>query len=97
MLDKESSMTGDYTKDFEDFKRTEVVSLLNNQGNTYEEAAVICMDKYRENGNLLFVVNTKTAAAEIYRNVVQQCRGRNQGKSGSPQHKYVSGAQTQGD
>ena len=71
MLDKESSMTGDYTKDFEDFKRTEVVSLLNNQGNTYEEAAVICMDKYRENGNLLFVVNTKTAAAEIYSNVVQ--------------------------
>lgn len=36
MLDKDSSMTGDYTKDFEDFKRTEVVSLLNNQGNTYE-------------------------------------------------------------
>lgn len=27
------------------------------------------MDKYRENGNLLFVVNTKTAAAEIFRNV----------------------------
>lgn len=71
MLDKDSSMTGDYTKDFEDFKRTEVVSLLNNQGNTYEEAAVICMDKYRENGNLLFVVNTKTAAAEIFRNVTQ--------------------------
>lgn len=71
MLDKDSSMTGDYTKDFEDFKRTEVVSLLNNQGNTYEEAAVICMDKYRENGNLLFVVNTKTATAEIFRNVTQ--------------------------
>ena len=29
------------------------------------------MDKYRENGNLLFVVNTKTAAAEIFRNVTQ--------------------------
>lgn len=69
LLDKDSSMTGDYTKDFEDFKRTEVVSLLNNKGNTYEEAATICMDKYRENGNLLFVVNTKTAAAEIFRNV----------------------------
>lgn len=79
MLDKDSSMTGDYTKDFEDFKRTEVVSLLNNQGNTYEEAAVICMDKYRENGNLLFVVNTKTAAAEIFRKptiiwVIDECR-----------------------
>lgn len=71
ILDENNSMTGDYTKDFQSFKRTEVVSLLDNKGNTYEEAAAICMDKYRENGNLLFVVNTKTAAAEIFKNVTR--------------------------
>lgn len=69
VLDENSSMTGDYTADFENFKRTEVVSLLNNKGYDYSEAADICMEKYRENGNLLVIVNTKSAAAELFNRI----------------------------
>jgi len=70
ILDEESSMTGDYKKDFADFKRTKIIPLLNNKGGySYCEAAAVCMDKYRENGNVLFVVNTKDAAAKVYSEV----------------------------
>lgn len=70
MLDKESSMTGDYKQDFVDFARTKITPLLDNKGGySYGEAAAVCMDKYRENGNILFVVNTKDAAAKVYSEV----------------------------
>lgn len=66
-LDELSSMTGDYTEDFELFRRTRAIPLLKNGGYSYEEAAEICMEKFRENGNLLLIVNTKAAAAEMFR------------------------------
>ncbi len=67
LLDENSSVTGECTKDFENFRRTRVIPLLDNKGGyTYEEAAAVCMDKYRENGNVLFIVNTKDAAAKVY-------------------------------
>lgn len=70
ILDENSSMTGDYKQDFVDFKRTKIIPLLNNKGGySYCEAAAVCMDKYRENGNVLFVVNTKDAATKIYSEV----------------------------
>lgn len=67
LLDENSSVTGECTEDFENFRRTRVIPLLDNKGGyTYEEAAAVCMDKYRENGNVLFIVNTKDAAAKVY-------------------------------
>ena len=70
ILDENSSMTGDYKQDFVDFARTKITPLLDNKGGySYGEAAAVCMDKYRENGNILFVVNTKDAATKIYSEV----------------------------
>lgn len=66
-LDDRQSMTGDYSGDFAAFRRTKAVALLRNRGYSYDEAAAFCMEKYRENGDMLLVVNTKKAAAELFR------------------------------
>ena len=60
-------MTGDYSGNFAAFRRTKAVALLRNRGYFYDETAAFCMEKYRENGDLLLVVNTKKAAAELFR------------------------------
>lgn len=76
ILDENSSMTGDYKQDFVDFARTKITPLLDNKGGySYGEAAAVCMDKYRENGNILFVVNTKDAATKIYSEVSNLNKG----------------------
>lgn len=67
--DESFSMTGDYSEDFEVFCRTEIIAKLNKYGYTYKEAAEFCYDKYKENGNLLVVVNTKSSALELYRDI----------------------------
>lgn len=67
MLDERSSMTGDFTADFEAFRRTRAVPLLKNGGYDYDEAAALCMEKFRQNGDLLVIVNTKRSAAEMFR------------------------------
>ena len=69
IIDKNYSMTGDYDKDFLAFKRNEIISMVRCGGYSYEEAADFCIEKYHEEGNLLFVVNTKTAAFSIYQEV----------------------------
>lgn len=65
-IDADSSMTGDYSGDFLEFKRNEVLPVLRRGGYSYEEAAEFCVEKYMEEGNVLFVVNTKTAAFRIF-------------------------------
>ena len=67
MLDERSSMTGDFSGDFDAFRRTRAVPLLKNGGYDYDEAAEICMQKFRENGDLLVIVNTRRSAAEMFR------------------------------
>ena len=67
LMDSEDSMTGETEEDFEIFRRTEIISHVTPYGMTYEEAADFSAEKYEENGNLLIVVNTKTAAREMYR------------------------------
>ena len=59
-------MTGDYSQDFERFRRTRLVSQITKAGYTYDEAAGFCYDKYLESGSLLVVVNTKKSAAMLY-------------------------------
>lgn len=66
LLDENELITGDYSEDFEKFRRTETKLLVKNGGYSAEEAADICMGKFRENGNLLVIVNTKSAAAELF-------------------------------
>lgn len=66
------SMTGDYSGDFLAFKRNEIISALRKSGYTYVEAAKFCMEKYRTEGTVLFVVNTKAAAFEIYQELCKQ-------------------------
>lgn len=67
LLDKEnSSMTGAYEADFLALKRNCLVPELNVKGYSFDEAALYCMEKYKKNGQVLFVVNTKKAAIELY-------------------------------
>lgn len=66
VLDQKSSMTGDYEPDFRHLKRNRLVPVKNMKGQTYDEAAVFCKEKFEEKGSILFVVNTKKAALELY-------------------------------
>lgn len=66
LLDEKSSMTGNYERDFEALKRTELVPANALQPYSYEEAADFCMEKSEEKGNVLFIVNTRKAAVELF-------------------------------
>ncbi len=68
-MDVNSSMTGDYDEDFLAFKRNEILSLVTKSGYSYAEAADFCVQKFEEEGNVLFVVNTKLAAYRIYQEI----------------------------
>ena len=68
------SMTGDITKDFEVFRRTEVISEVTPCGHSYDEAAEFCMQKFGENGNLLLIVNTKLAAKSMFERLRERCK-----------------------
>lgn len=74
--DSASSMTGDITQDFEVFKRTEVIAdpKLLAYGYSYDEAADFCLDKFTENGNLLLIVNTKSAAKNMFEKLCKRCQ-----------------------
>lgn len=66
LLDEKSSMTGTYEGDFEALKRTELVPVDHLRPYSYEEAADFCREKSEENGNVLFIVNTRKAAVELF-------------------------------
>lgn len=67
LLDSNESMTGDYAEDFKVFKRIEMVNRIRSVGYSYDETAEFCFDRFCENGNLLVVVNTKPAAANLFK------------------------------
>ncbi len=66
ILDEEKDMAGDHSRDFEVFKRTQIIPELEKYGYETEEAVDFCYEKFRENGNLLVIVNTKAQAKEMY-------------------------------
>ena len=68
-IGKNSSITGDYSGDFLAFKRNEVIPMMRRGGYSYEEAADFCVNQYSKEGNVLFVVNTKTAAFRIFQEI----------------------------
>ncbi|MBR0484404.1 MAG: CRISPR-associated helicase Cas3', partial [Oscillospiraceae bacterium] len=67
LIDSESSMTGNVTEDFEIFHRTKLISEVTAYGYSYEEAADFCKEKFLKQGNLLVIVNTKSAAGNLFR------------------------------
>lgn len=72
-LDKNESMTGDYTADFDVFRRTEMISDIYPYGYSYDEAVDYCTGHFKKAGDLLVIVNTKTAAYEIYDRIKEKC------------------------
>lgn len=74
LLDREESMTGDYSTDFESFKRTELISAIRAEQYTYEQAADYAYQKYIENQNLLMIMNTKKSAVELFGLLKERCR-----------------------
>ncbi len=75
IMDEKNSMTGEWTQDFEVFRRTEIVPCIEPCGYTYEQAADFCFGRLEENGNLLVVVNTKAAALRIYEIIKERAEG----------------------
>ncbi|MCM1524982.1 MAG: CRISPR-associated helicase Cas3' [Ruminococcus sp.] len=73
ILDGEESMTGDCSEYFDSFKRTRLISDIRTEQYTYEQAADYAYEKYLENGNLLMIMNTKKAAAELFGLLKEKC------------------------
>lgn len=69
IMDEKCSMTGDFTEDFEVFHRTDIISEADAYGMTYDEAAEYSCGRFREAGNLLVIVNTKSAALAMYERI----------------------------
>ena len=66
LLDERADMIENYAEDFEVFKRTEMIPAMQKYGYDIDEATLFCEQKFKENGNLLLIVNTKKQAREMY-------------------------------
>lgn len=66
ILDEKDSMTGETMEDFNAFRRTKLIYKDKKGGYSYDEAADFCKELFAENGSLLMVVNTKSAAKEMF-------------------------------
>ncbi len=73
LIDENESMSGDYSKDFEVFKRTDIISAIEPYGFDFEKSAEFCHEKFSENGNLLVIVNTKRSALNLYKQLAELC------------------------
>lgn len=72
LLDELHSMTGDHTADFERFRRTQLTDSRRKQGYSFGETADFCFERFRENGNVLLIVNTKKAAEAVYQELKER-------------------------
>lgn len=73
ITDENASMTGDFSEDFEIFKRTEIIPRFDAYGYSYEETAEFCAERFAESGNLLVIVNTKSSALKMYDLIKEKC------------------------
>ena len=73
IIDDKESMTGEYAADFEVFKRTELIPMIDAYGYSYDEASDFCIDKFTESGDLLVIVNTKSSALKMYDLIRKKC------------------------
>lgn len=68
---KNKSLSGDYVEDFEAFKRTKIEILDTTYGYTTSEIANFVTEKYKEEKNVLVIMNTKATALEVYKYVTE--------------------------
>ena len=73
LMDEKESMTGDFTADFELFRRTEIIPEIDDYGYSFEEAADFCIEKFTSSGDLLVIVNTKSSALKMYELIKEKC------------------------
>lgn len=75
-LDDNPSITGDYNKDFEVFRRTQIVDKCSEfpHGQSIEDVAAFCWERFKEHGNLLVVLNTRSATREMYELLKERCK-----------------------
>lgn len=66
LLDERPDMIVNYEEDFKIFKRTELISAILKYGYDFDEAALFCEERFKENNGLLLIVNTKKQALEMY-------------------------------
>ena len=69
IMDEKCSMTGDFAEDFEVFRRVDIISEADAYGMSYDEAAEYSCGRFEEAGNLLIIVNTKSAALAMYERI----------------------------
>lgn len=74
IMDENYSMTGDFSKDFEVFRRTDIISKIDPYGWDYDKAADFCAEKFRASGDLLLIVNTKSEALEMFGQLKELCK-----------------------
>lgn len=72
IFDERKDITGSFDEDFDIFRRTKLIPALTVSGYSFEEAADFCYEKYLCSGSLLAVMNTKRAAAEVFRLIKQK-------------------------
>lgn len=72
IFDENAEMNPDFREDFKFFHRTDLISAIRPEKYSYEEAAEFCSEKFGENGNILVVVNTKKAAAVIFKSLKEK-------------------------
>lgn len=72
--DENESITGDFSRDFEVFRRTDIISKIDPYGWDYDEAADFCAEKFRASGDLLLIVNTKSSALAMFERLKERCQ-----------------------
>lgn len=76
LLDDKPDMIQDYEKDFDVFRRTQIIPAIQKYGYDPEKAADFCCEKFEENGNLLVVVNTKSQAIKMFELMKEKIGGK---------------------
>lgn len=66
ILDDKPDMIQDHSEDFKVFQRTQIIPAIQKYGYDHEKAADFCYEKFKENGDLLVVVNTKSQAIKLF-------------------------------
>lgn len=73
IMDENYSMTGDFSRDFEVFRRTDIISKIDPYGWDYDETADFCAEKFHASGDLLLIVNTKSEALKMFERLKERC------------------------
>lgn len=76
LLDDKPDMIQDYEKDFDVFRRTQIIPAIQKYGYDPEMAADFCCEKFKENGDLLVVVNTKSQAIKMFELMKEKVGGK---------------------